>query len=180
MSVTGGVQRGSRTKFGDGSGAQSPRLPEPKRHVVPDSLGTGPVRTIVSMGCCIAGNNGRATGGSPVVAMAGHSRMLKQPWQSVTCATRATLPLMEMISHRELRNNSGQVLERVRNGDIIGVTNHGELAALLVPPNLPALDQLAASGRVREPCEVGPLGLAERLQRSVPTEAVLNELRGDQ
>ena len=94
-------------------------------------------------------------------------------------ATRATFPCMETISHRELRNNSGKVLERVRNGDTIAITNHGELAALLIPPNLPAMDQLTASGRVREPREVGALGLTERLQHPTRTEAVLDELRGD-
>jgi prevent-host-death family protein len=40
------------------------------------------------------------------------------------------------ISHRELRNNSAQVLRAVRSGEVIEVTNHGEVTALLVPPSM--------------------------------------------
>ena len=83
------------------------------------------------------------------------------------------------ISHRELRNNSGKVLERVRNGETVAITNHGELAALLVPPHLAPIDQLTAAGRVREPSSTGPLGPANRLSRSESTADVLDELRGD-
>jgi prevent-host-death family protein len=110
-----------------------------------------------------------------------------RPWRVIefdgchvitSCYACYSIP-METISHRELRNNSGQVLERVRNGDTIAITNHGELAALLVPPNLPAIDQLTASGRVREPRDDGALGLTERLQHQMRTEAVLDDLRGD-
>ncbi len=86
---------------------------------------------------------------------------------------------VRIISHRELRNNSGKVLERVRNGETVAITNHGELAALLVPPHLAPIDQLIAAGRVREPSSTGPLGLVTRLSRSESTSDVLDELRGD-
>jgi prevent-host-death family protein len=43
---------------------------------------------------------------------------------------------MGTMSHRELRNNSAEVLRAVRAGETIEVTNHGEVAAVLVAPSL--------------------------------------------
>src|SRR5258708_36525755 len=40
------------------------------------------------------------------------------------------------ISHRELRNNSAEVLRAVGAGETIEVTNHGEVAAGVSPPPL--------------------------------------------
>ena len=40
---------------------------------------------------------------------------------------------MRTISHRELRNNSAEVLRQVREGQIIEVTNHGEVTAVPFP-----------------------------------------------
>ena len=98
---------------------------------------------------------------------------------SSDCATRATLPAVETISHRDLRNNSGQVLERVRRGESIGVTNHGELTAILVPPNLTPIDLLTASGRVRRARSDAALGLDTPLSTDVTTTEVLADLRDD-
>ncbi|TFV54590.1 type II toxin-antitoxin system prevent-host-death family antitoxin [Geodermatophilus sp. DF01-2] len=39
------------------------------------------------------------------------------------------------IPHRELRNNSAAVLRAVQAGETFEITNHGEVVALLVPPN---------------------------------------------
>ncbi|HET8926336.1 MAG TPA: type II toxin-antitoxin system prevent-host-death family antitoxin [Microbacterium sp.] len=38
------------------------------------------------------------------------------------------------IPHRELRNNSSRILEEVRLGETIHITNHGKIVATLVPP----------------------------------------------
>jgi prevent-host-death family protein len=38
------------------------------------------------------------------------------------------------IAHRELRNNSSQILREVEQGETFEITNHGEVVALLVPP----------------------------------------------
>lgn len=46
------------------------------------------------------------------------------------------------ISHRELRNNSSEVLRAVQAGEVIEVTNHGEVAAVLVPPSLTRFERL--------------------------------------
>ena len=86
---------------------------------------------------------------------------------------------METISHRELRNNSGQILERVRNGETLAVTNHGELTAVLVPPHSQLIDQLVAAGRVSKASDSSTLGLRKRVRTTMPTSAVLDELRGD-
>jgi antitoxin (DNA-binding transcriptional repressor) of toxin-antitoxin stability system len=71
------------------------------------------------------------------------------------------------------------VLDRVRHGETIGVTNHGELAALLVPPNLAKIDQLVASGRVRRARLDAPLGFDVRVKSVRSTAEVLADLRGD-
>ena len=41
---------------------------------------------------------------------------------------------MTTIPHRVLRNQSSKILERVKNGETIDVTNNGEVAATLIPP----------------------------------------------
>ncbi|MBI4884441.1 MAG: type II toxin-antitoxin system prevent-host-death family antitoxin [Actinobacteria bacterium] len=86
---------------------------------------------------------------------------------------------METISHRELRNQSGRVLEDVRNGAVIAVTNHGEVSAVLVPPHLSPIDRLIATGRLQRAAATAPLGLAVRRRITETTQSVLDEIRGD-
>ncbi|MFT4135014.1 type II toxin-antitoxin system Phd/YefM family antitoxin [Microbacterium sp.] len=38
------------------------------------------------------------------------------------------------IPHRELRNNSSRILDEVRRGETIHITNHGVVVATLIPP----------------------------------------------
>ena len=85
---------------------------------------------------------------------------------------------VETISHRELRNSSGAVLERVRNGETIAVTNHGQVTAILIPPVEDTLAALRAAGRLREPTTSGPLGPRSRARRPITTDQVLDDLRG--
>lgn len=56
---------------------------------------------------------------------------------------------MRTIPHREFRNNSSRILEEVKNGEIIEVTNHGEVVAVLIPPAGTPYERLVAAGRVR-------------------------------
>lgn len=42
--------------------------------------------------------------------------------------------MVRTIPHRELRNNSSKILEEVRNGETIHITNHGVVVATLIPP----------------------------------------------
>lgn len=44
--------------------------------------------------------------------------------------------MVRTIPHRELRNNSSKILEEVRRGETIHITNHGEVVATLVPPDM--------------------------------------------
>lgn len=53
------------------------------------------------------------------------------------------------ITHREMRNESGAILRDVANGETIQVTNHGRVAALIVPPSTDTLTALIARGEVR-------------------------------
>jgi antitoxin (DNA-binding transcriptional repressor) of toxin-antitoxin stability system len=41
---------------------------------------------------------------------------------------------METISPEELRDHTGEILDRVRQGDWIAVTDHGHVAAIMCPP----------------------------------------------
>lgn len=54
---------------------------------------------------------------------------------------------------RELRHRTSEVLARVRRGETIDITEYGRLIARIVPVTeraaTPALDRLAAEGRLR-------------------------------
>ncbi|MEI2638415.1 MAG: type II toxin-antitoxin system prevent-host-death family antitoxin [Microthrixaceae bacterium] len=56
---------------------------------------------------------------------------------------------MAEITHRQLRNKSGEVLRRVAAGETIMVTNHGQPAAVIGPPTTDVLEDLAARGQLR-------------------------------
>ena len=56
---------------------------------------------------------------------------------------------MDTISHREMRNKSAEVLQRVANGETLIVTNHGLPAALLSPITPTTRERLIAQGRLR-------------------------------
>lgn len=88
---------------------------------------------------------------------------------------------MRTISHRELRNHSSEVLRAVSGGETIEVTNHGEVAAVLVPPTLDPYERLVAAGKVQEPRRDRKVDL-RRVARAVapaPTADILADLRGD-
>lgn len=87
---------------------------------------------------------------------------------------------MTTIPHRELRNQSSKILERVRNGETINVTNNGEIAATLIPPSRTPFEQLLRSGGIR------PAAPDKIDFRSVPrvsiedsTADLLTDVRGD-
>lgn len=56
---------------------------------------------------------------------------------------------MDAVSQREMRNNSGELLRRVAEGESVLVTNNGVPAAVLVPAGSSIRERLAASGRLR-------------------------------
>jgi antitoxin (DNA-binding transcriptional repressor) of toxin-antitoxin stability system len=48
-----------------------------------------------------------------------------------------------------MRNQSGDILRQVADGETIQVTNHGQVAALIVPPGTDRLADLVSRGQVR-------------------------------
>lgn len=57
---------------------------------------------------------------------------------------------MERIGVRELRQHASRYLALVKTGEIVEVTERGELVALLTPPDQPrsARERLLAAGRL--------------------------------
>ena len=87
---------------------------------------------------------------------------------------------MRTISHRELRNNSSAILREVRAGEIIEVTNHGEVAAVLMPPIVTPYERLVAAGKVRRPAERSvDLRLVPRSESTKTSAEIIDDVRGD-
>jgi prevent-host-death family protein len=87
---------------------------------------------------------------------------------------------VRVITHRELRNNSSEVLRAVQAGEIIEVTNHGSAAAILVPPSLTPYERLVAAGKVREPGgRHVDLRRIQRTRSEQATAELIADLRGD-
>jgi prevent-host-death family protein len=66
---------------------------------------------------------------------------------------------MEQIGIRELNQQTSRVIERVRRGEVVEITDRGQPVARLVPatPAPEPLDRLVAEGRVVPPTVVGRL-----------------------
>lgn len=77
------------------------------------------------------------------------------------------------LAHRDLRNRSAEVLRRVQAGETFQVTNHGEVVAVLAPAGA------APEPRMRVASVRGGFAGLPRVQATVPTAAVLDELRGE-
>lgn len=76
---------------------------------------------------------------------------------------------MDTISHREMRNRSGEILRRVEAGEALQVTNNGRLAAMIVPVTGSVLDGLIERGGAR-----APIAPRERLLTIEPRESALS------
>lgn len=86
---------------------------------------------------------------------------------------------METIPHRELRNNSSKVLARVKAGETIAVSNHGEIAAVLVPPGTTEYDQMISAGLITPAASPGNARGIRRSQSPLSSDEVLDDLRDD-
>ncbi|MFT4307152.1 MAG: type II toxin-antitoxin system prevent-host-death family antitoxin [Microbacterium sp.] len=73
----------------------------------------------------------------------------KPPTHPGGAQRRATLCDIDTVSHREMRNRSGEILRRVEAGESVQVTNNGRVAALIVPPTSGGLDDLIERGQAR-------------------------------
>jgi prevent-host-death family protein len=80
---------------------------------------------------------------------------------------------VERIPHRELRNNSAEILRRVTEGESFEITNHGEVVAILQPPGRESL-RIYPATRKGGWSELRPAkGTGESTQK------ILDELRED-
>lgn len=85
---------------------------------------------------------------------------------------------MERIPHRDLRNRSSEILRAVAAGESFEITNHGEVVAILSPPDL-RLEPLAI---VKPATRIGGWSELKRIKPlpgSPSTQEVLDELRED-
>jgi prevent-host-death family protein len=86
---------------------------------------------------------------------------------------------MRTVTHREMRNQSGEILRRVADGETIEVTNHGEAAALIVPPGTDPLDELQARGQMRPARRpVSDLRSITRRKSTARSEEIVADVRG--
>lgn len=81
------------------------------------------------------------------------------------------------IPHRELRNNSSRILEEVRRGETIHITNHGEIVATLIPP--PSVPPLTIVRPARHPGGWADFELPPPAPGGLTSAEILDDLRGD-
>jgi antitoxin (DNA-binding transcriptional repressor) of toxin-antitoxin stability system len=86
---------------------------------------------------------------------------------------------METIGVRELQQRASAAIRRVRRGETLGVTDRGQLVAVLAPPSVAVgTGNLIAAGRVSPARRIqGPLPAPVLASRSI--RSVLDELRGE-
>lgn len=91
---------------------------------------------------------------------------------------RATLCYMRTVTHREMRNNSAEILRAVAAGEVVQVTNHGRVAAVISPPNQPALARLVADGQARPARQlINQLSTIKRRASVLTSAELLDDVR---
>lgn len=86
---------------------------------------------------------------------------------------------MKEITHRQMRNDSGDVLRRVAGGETLLVTNKGQPAAVIGPPPLDVLSHLSTLGQLRASTrDPGQLRSISRKQTTMKTAAIVGDVRG--
>lgn len=86
---------------------------------------------------------------------------------------------MKTVPVRELQQHSSAVVRRVRDGESVGITDRGELVAVMVPPSaVGGAGALVAAGRVRRATAVVS-DLPPRIRTKQSTGKVLDDLRAD-
>lgn len=83
------------------------------------------------------------------------------------------------MTHREMRNNSAEILRAVAAGETVQVTNHGRVAAVISPPDGRPLGQLVAAGQARPRRRpVSDLAGLARRSSDVSSADLLADVRG--
>jgi len=90
-------------------------------------------------------------------------------------ATGATVEIMESISHRELRNESGRILKAVAAGESFTITNNGEPVAQLIPIDHPRPGAPVSRPRRRK----GGFSELPRYRVDETIQEMIDDLRGD-
>lgn len=86
---------------------------------------------------------------------------------------------MEKVTHREMRNRSGEILRRVEAGESIEVSNNGRPAALIVPVGGTILDGLIARGEARSArASTETLLAIARVKSTATTQELIESSRG--
>jgi prevent-host-death family protein len=86
---------------------------------------------------------------------------------------------MRTVTHREMRNQSGDILRHVADGETIQVTNHGRVAALIVPPGTDTLADLISRGQVRVARHPpSSLRSVARRKSTADSQAIVADVRG--
>lgn len=86
---------------------------------------------------------------------------------------------METVTHREMRNRSGELLRRVEAGESVQVNNNGRPAAMIVPVGGNVLDGLIARGEARPArSDVEALGAITRVASPVSSSELVEDSRG--
>ncbi|HEY5856924.1 MAG TPA: type II toxin-antitoxin system prevent-host-death family antitoxin [Aldersonia sp.] len=86
---------------------------------------------------------------------------------------------METVTHREMRNQSAEVLRRVEAGESFIVTNNGRPVAVLSPVGRSVLDELADLGQVRRATrKLDSLKSIQRRPATVDSARILDDTRG--
>lgn len=87
---------------------------------------------------------------------------------------------MGRIGVRELNQQTSRVIERVKRGEVVEVTERGQLVARLVPaePAVGGLERLVAEGRAVPPALSGPVPMPAILgDPAVDAAAVIAQIR---
>lgn len=85
---------------------------------------------------------------------------------------------MEIIAHRELRNDSAEVLRRAAAGESFEVTNNGRVVAMLIPPPTSPLERHLAM-QLLTPPSTRRLPRVSRVHTAHSAAELLDDLRGD-
>jgi prevent-host-death family protein len=86
---------------------------------------------------------------------------------------------MKSVTHREMRNNSGEILRAVAAGESVQVTNNGQLAAVIVPPAGATVEDLAARGQARRPRRPrADLSMIRRRTSALSSQELADDTRG--
>jgi len=86
---------------------------------------------------------------------------------------------MKTVTHREMRNQSGDILRHVADGETIRVTNNGRVAAFIVPPGTDPLADLVSRGQVRVARNpTSSLRSIVRRKSAADSQAIMADVRG--